>query len=469
MNLPKRLSRYIYSVYSFNFVVVKNQTMKLYLTILGLFAVCLSYGQDVSSSETPKIWYLQDCISYALDNNIVIKDASYNKDIAELDYSKSKSARLPNLMSSASQIFTNGQSIDPITSDFVNEQIHSTSFDLNTSITIFKGNQLNNQIKQNKLLVDQNSLFVAEAENNIVLSVTEAYLQALYAKEGIIIAEKNLEASTKESATAKARFEAGSIAMQDYTDAISQEATNKYSLIEAKNSYAQQIIDLKQLLELEPLTNFEIEAPNTDTYEPKIIANRNNVYEAALGYLPEYQAASLGVDVSEKDLEITKGAYLPSLSLTGSIGSGYTSVQDFNFKDQMNSNFNQRVGLSLTVPIFNRNQTKVEVQKAKIAIDQSGIQKQTVKKEIYKKVETAYQNVLATQEQLVAAEAASEAAEESYKLAQQRFNLGGLNATDLIISQNTYTNAQQNYLQAKYLNILYTQLLEFYQGNEIKI
>ncbi|MEL4308328.1 TolC family protein [Joostella sp. CR20] len=444
--------------------------MKKYFAIFFLLSIVKIQAQEVSTQVPDgKVWTLQECLDYAVENSITVKDAQYNEQTATVTYKQSKSSRLPNLTSSASQTFTNGQSIDPITSDFVNEQIHSTSFDLNSSVTIFQGNQLNNQIKQSKLLVDQNSLYVEEAKNNIILSVTEAYLQALYAKEGIIIAEKNLEASEKESATAKARYEAGSIAMQDYTDAISQEATNKYSLIEAKNSYAQQLITLKQLLELEPLVNFEIEAPNTETYIAPIISDRNNVYEAALEYLPEYEAAALGVDVSKKDLEIAKGAYLPSLALSGSLGSGYTSVQDFNFKDQMNSNFNQRVGLSLTVPIFNRNQTKAEVQKAKIAIDQSKIQQQTIQKEIYKKVETAYQNVVATQEQLEAAKAASTAAEESYKLAQKKYDLGGLNSTDLIISQNTFTNAQQNYLQAKYLNILYTQLLEFYQGNEIKI
>jgi len=130
---------------------------------------------------------------------------------------------------------------------------------------------------------------------------------------------------------------------------------------------------------------------------------------------------------------------------------------------------NQRIGLSLNIPIFNKNQTKAAISTATINIEKAQIQKQNSEKEIYRKVETAYQNALSTQEQVIAAEASKEAAEQSFQLAQKRYELGALSTTDLVISQNTFTNAQQNYLQAKYLNILYHQFLQFYQGNDIKL
>jgi outer membrane protein len=193
------------------------------------------------------------------------------------------------------------------------------------------------------------------------------------------------------------------------------------------------------------------------------------IYNNALGILPEINASKIGVEASEKDLDIAKGGYLPTLSLVSSIGSGYTSVNDNNFSDQFDVNFNQRVGLSLNIPIFNRNATKAAVQTAQINIEKAKMRQQSTVKEVYKKVETAYQNALSTQEQLVAAEASKDAAEQSYKLAQKKYELGALSTTDLVISQNTYTNTQQNYLQAKYLSVLYHQLLQFYQGNDIKL
>lgn len=442
--------------------------MKLYLIIASLLFVQLSVAQETSKT-TPKIWSLQDCISYALENNITVKDAALNKSMTEVNYSKSKSARLPNLFGSAAQSFSGGNSIDPITGDYVTDQIHSTNVGLNSSLTLFQGNQISNQIKQNKLLVEQ-SVFQEEVEkNNIVLSILETYLQTLYSKESITIAESNLAASEKEVLRAKARLDAETIALGDYTEAQSQAATNKYKVIAAKNDYQQYIIALKQLLELPPLEALEIKNIDDDMDLVNLELNKIEMYNNALGILPEVKASNLNISVNEKELDIAKGGYLPTLSLAASIGSGYTSINESTYSDQFNVNFNQRVGLSLSIPIFNKNQTKAAVQTATINIEKAQIQKQTTEKEVYRKVETAYQNALSAQEQVIASEASKNASEQSYKLAQKKYELGDLSTTDLVISQNTYTNAQQTYLQAKYLNILYHQLLQFYRGNDIKL
>ncbi len=441
--------------------------MKLYFIIASLLIAQFTFAQE--ASPTPKVWSLADCIAYALENNITIKDAVLNKSISKVDYNKAKSARLPNLFGSASQSFSSGNTIDPITSDYVTDQIHSTNAGINSSVTLFQGNQISNQIKQKKILLEQ-SVFQEEVEkNNIVLNVLETYLQTLYSKESITIAENNLAASEKEVLRAKARIDAGSITLGDYTEAQSQAATNKYNVITAKNNYQQYIIALKQLLELSPADDIEIETIDENMDLINLELNKSELYEKALGILPEIKASKLNIESIEKKLDISRGAYLPTLSMSGSIGSGYTSINDNTFTDQFNVNFNQRIGLSLNIPIFNRNQTKAAVQIATINIDKAQIQKQTTEKEIYKKVETAYQNALSAQEQVIAAEASETASEQSYKLAQKKYELGSLSTTDLVISQNTFTNAQQNYLQAKYLNILYHQLLQFYQGNDIKL
>lgn len=439
--------------------------MKLYLIIVSLFFVQLSLAQEAST----KVWSLQDCIDYAIEHNITIKDATLDKNLAEVDYSKAKSSRLPNLFGSASQNFSNGSTIDPITSDYVTDQIHSTNVGINSSMTLFQGNQLSNQIKQNKILLEQ-SIFLEEVEkNNIVLNILEVYLQTLYSKESIAIAENNVVASEKEVERAKARLDAGTIALGDYTEAQSQAATNKFNVISAKNDYQQYIIQLKQLLELSPLEDIQIETIDENMDLINLDIDKNQLYNNAIGFLPEIQASNLNIAANEKELDIAKGGFLPTLSLTGSIGSGYTSINDNTFSDQFDVNFNQKLGLSLTIPIFNRNQTKAAVKTASINIDKAQIQKQNTEKEVYRKVETAYQNAISAQEQVIAAEASKVSAEQSYKLAQKKYELGGLSTTDLVVSQNTYTNAQQNYLQSKYLNILYHELLQFYQGNDIKL
>ncbi|MDO6435987.1 TolC family protein [Cyclobacterium sp. 1_MG-2023] len=441
--------------------------MKRYLLIFSLFFVQPINAQEVAPS--PEIWSLEDCINYALENNITVKDAVLNTDLAEVDYDRAKSARLPNLFGSASQTFTSGNSIDPITSDFVSEKINSNNLGINSSMTLYQGNQLNNQIEQNKLLMEQ-SIFQEEVEkNNIALNILETYLRALYSKESISIAENNLEASEQEVLRAKARLDAGTIALSDYTEAQSQAATNKFNVITAKNTYEQYIIDLKQLLELSPTQEIAIQTIDKDLDLINLELNKTAIYYKALQFLPEVEVSDLNIAINEKELAIAKGAYKPTLSLNGSVGTGYTSINYLSFSDQYNSNFNQRLGLTLTIPIFNRNQTKSAVKSAALNIEKAQIQKQNTEKVIYKNVETAYQNAVSAQEQLLAAKSSQEAAEQSYRLAQKKYELEDLSTTDLVISQNTYTNARQNYLQAKYLNILYNQLLQFYQGNDIKL
>mgnify|MGYP002018182286 FL=1 len=452
--------------------------MKKYFIILIVLFPLLSKAQEKLEAIQQKltetdpdqvIWSLQDCIDYAALNNLTVLDAQLDASSAAVNYKQSKQQRLPNLTGSASESYSRGYSIDPITSNYVNQDIFSTSTSLNTSITLFQGSQLNNQIDQNALLLDQSALFIEEAKNNITLSLTEAYLQALYYKEAIAVAQNTLAGSQQESKIAKSRYDAGAIAKKDYSDALSQEASNNYELIQAQNSYETQLLLLRQLLELEPETNFDIVDPDIDYNGSTLLLDKVDVYHNALNTLPEIAASKLDIDISEKDLEIAKGAYLPTLSLTGSLGSGYTSIQDMSFTDQFDINFNQRLGLSLSVPIFNRGQTKANVQNAKINIEKANIAMRTQEKELYNKVETAWRNARSSQEQLLAAEAARNAAKDSYDLAQKQYEVGAINTTDLVLTQNTYSNAEQNYIQAKYLGILYAQLLQFYQGNEIKL
>ena len=379
--------------------------MKLIYILAGLFFFQFSFAQDSSSNKTTKVWSLENCIEYAIENNITVKDAELNTNLAEVEYNKAKSSRLPNLFGSATQSFTNGNSIDPITSDFVTEQINSTNIGINSSLTLFQGNQLNNQIKQNKLLLEQ-SVFLEDVEkNNIVLNILETYLQALYSKESILIAENNLEASEQEVQRAKARLDAGQVALTDYTEAQSQAATNKYNVIAAKNDYQQYILTLKQLLELSPMEEMEIETLDDNMDLINLGLNKFEVYSNALDFLPEIQASQLNIAANEKELEIAKGGFLPTLSLLGSMGSGYTSISENTFADQFDVNFNQKLSLSLTIPIFNRNQTKAAVQNAAINIEKAELQKQSTEKDVYKRVETAYQNAVSAQEQVIAAEA----------------------------------------------------------------
>jgi outer membrane protein len=442
------------------------KTMKrlVYSLAIAFSLMTNAYGQ------TPEVaWDLARCIEYAVANNITVKQSVLNEDIAVNNVVQSKASRFPSLSASGSQSLTKGTSTDPITYEFVSQTIHSTSVSLNAQVTLYGGNKINNTIRQKNLLVAQNSYYVAEAKNDISLQVTEAYLQALYYKEGIAIAETNLKASEAQAQRSQALYDAGSVALKDLADVKSQLASDKYTLVTARNSFDQQVLTLKQLLELEPEQSFELMFPSQEQEAMIVIPDKYTVYKEALASMPEIKSSTLQMNIATLDYKIGRASYQPTLSLTGGLSSGYTNTQGYTFSEQFNSNFNQRLGLSLSIPIFNNLQTRTNVQNARIAIQSAALDVSSSRKELYKKIENANQSATAAQSEMDATSAEVEAAKMAYDLARQQYEVGATNTVDLLISQNTYLSAQQKYVQAKYTAILYYQLLQFYQGNIIKL
>lgn len=439
------------------------------ISFISLFLIVANIVLGQDTTTLPKQWSLQDCLNYAIENNITISNTILDQENADVQYKQARFQRLPSLSANASQNFSNGNSIDPITSDYVSQQVHSTSMGLNTQVMLFQGNQINNQIKQRKLEVDLSSYNLEEAENNVILNVTEAYIQALYYKEGIKIASDNLALSEAQFKLAEAQYKAGMHTQKDFLDAQSLVASNKYNSVLAQNSFAQQLLVLKQLLELGPIAEFDIENANTEKIDLPNIPNQFLIYEYALANLPEIKASIMNLDISKLDLSISKGGYWPTLSLSGSLGTGYTNTRDIDFSEQFNLNFNQRIGLNLSIPIFNKYNTKAKVQTAQINIERYELQLTTAQKQLYRIIENAWLNATSSQKQYLSAIDALAAAEASYLQAQKQYEVGALITIGLVQYQNAYLNAQQNLLQAKYMSILYYQLLQFYQGYEIKL
>lgn len=438
--------------------------------IVRIMIVWLGIGFSLSAQEKEpgKLWTLQDCIGYAVSNNITVKEAQLTQESSEVNLKQSKYQQLPSLSGSASQAATNGTSIDPITSNFVNQLIHSTNIGIGSQVTLFSGNSLNNTVKQNKLLVAQNKLFVSEAKNSIILSVTEAYLQALYYKEAISVAENTVASSKEQLSQMQAKFKAGSVAGLDVADLQTQVSNDEVTLITARNNYRQQVISLKQLLELDPFTAFDIATP-TLPEDQNYPTDLKTVFETAQSTLPEIESAKLQVAISEFDLSKAKAGYLPTLSLNAGLYSGYTSTQAYNFSGQIDNNFYQTVSLQLSIPIFSNYKNKAAVANAKIDIEKAKIAQTSASKQLYLKIESAYQSAVANQSELEAAKSLRNSSKLAYEMAQKKADAGSLSAPDLIVSKNTYLSAEQKYLQAKFSGALYYQLLQFYQGNKINI
>lgn len=431
--------------------------MQKYL-ILTLFIGIITPAQ--------KVWTLGDCLDYAVKNNITVKKTVLDKTTASLNYQQQKNNRLPTVYGSASLGVTNGSSIDPITSSFLNQNILSNSFGLSGNMTIYQGNKLNLQIEKNRMILDQSALYQKQAENNIVLNVLNSYLQALYYYEGIESAKYTANSSAQELKLTETKYKNGAISKLELADVETQNAQNLYTVVNAENLYNQQVLKLKQLLELDPSVDFQIEKIKlSDAMDA--VPDKEEVFSQAIENLPDLKIYDSQNEILTKALEITKTGYKPTLSATAGFNTGYTTTQDYSYFNQVKNNFNKSVGLSLNVPIFSKKQNDTNVKLAQINIEQNKLDKISASKTLYSSIETAWQNAIANQAQQKASKVARDNAKLAYDLAGKKYEFGGLTTTELAVSRNTYLTNEQTYLQSKYMSALYTQLLNFYQGKAL--
>ena len=429
-----------------------------------LFASLLSlpmWGQQ-------KLWSLTDCINYAVNNNITVKKTQLGQQTAAINLDQTKSNRLPAVSGNISANANHGSVINQITNNRVNQTTITNSMGVSASMPLYEGNKLNLQIERATLALEQNDLYVKEAQNNITLSVLEAYLQALYQYENIAVAKNTALSSEEQLAQAQQKYENGAIAKIDLIEIETQHANNEYNVVLAKNQYENQVLTLKQLLELPPGTEFGIEIiQKEDVSAP--IANKEEVYRQALEQLPTTKIYEKQKELAQKDIQIAKSGFLPSLSLSGGINTGYSDRDTEKYMTQLKNNFGQTIGLSLNIPIFSRYQNKNNVALAQLSESQADLDRKQAEKDLYTKIETAWHNATTRQAQEVASKKARDNAKLAYELAEKKHEFGNLTNTELLVSRNTYLNAEQTYLQNKYMVLLYQQLLNFYQGKEITI
>lgn len=429
-----------------------------------LFASLLSlpmWGQQ-------KLWSLTDCINYAVNNNITVKKTQLGQQTAAINLDQAKNNRLPAVSGNISANANHGSVINQITNNRVNQTTITNSMGVSASMPLYEGNKLNLQIERATLALEQNDLYVKEAQNNITLSVLEAYLQALYQYENIAVAKNTALSSEEQLAQAQQKYENGAIAKIDLIEIETQHANNQYNVVLAKNQYENQVLTLKQLLELPPGTEFGIEIiQKEDVSAP--IANKEEVYRQALEQLPTIKIYEKQKELAQKDIQIAKSGFLPSLSLSGGINTGYSDRDTEKYMTQLKNNFGQTIGLSLNIPIFSRYQNKNNVALARLSESQADLDRKQAEKDLYTKIETAWHNATTRQAQEVASKKARDNAKLAYELAEKKHEFGNLTNTELLVSRNTYLNAEQTYLQNKYMVLLYQQLLNFYQGKEITI
>lgn len=423
-------------------------------------------------------WTLRDCIDYAMQNNITLKQSQLNKQTTTETRKQSQAALFPSLSGSTNQSLGYkpwlNTSISTVNNGTVNTSVHKTyyngTYGLNASWTVWNGNQNHNQVKANKLSEQQAELTVEQTANTIQEKIAQLYVQILYQTEAIDVCKQSLETSKRNEERGREMVEVGKMSKADLAQLSAQRATAEYDLVQAESNLANYKLQLKQQLEITGDQSFDIDVTAANDQQAlTTIPAMTDVYEQALLLRPEIKNTELALKASEVQLKIAKAGHLPTISLTGGVGTSTSSNNSKEWGQQMQTNFDASAGIGVSIPIFDQRKAKTAVNKANIQRELALLDQQDKQKKLYATIEGFWLDAQTNQQKFRAASATVESEQQSYDLLQEQFNLGLKNIVELMTGKTSLLKAQQNKLQSKYLTILNQQLLRFYQGETMTI
>ena len=429
------------------------------------------------SAQDGKTWTLEDCINYALEKNIQLQQDKISLQETEEDVKNAKSALFPSLSFNTGHNLVNRpyqeNSATVNGTEIISSSRNTTyngSYSLSAQWTLWNGNKRLNNLKQQKKNRDIAQLTVAETENELKEQIAQLFIQILYADESIQINKGTLEVSKATCERARTLFEEGSISKADLAQLEAQASNDQYQVVTAESTLRNYKLQLKQLLELDGTAEMELKLPElNDEHVMELLPSQADVYRTALASRPEIQSGKLNVDNAKLNISYAKAGYMPTISLSASTSSTTNNASQNNWAQQMKYGWNNMIGISLSIPIFDQRQTKSAVRKAKLQYSASQLNLMTQEKELYATVEELYLNALNAQQQFAAAEAKVESSQTSYDMTSEQFNLGMKNTVELLTEKNNLLSAKQEQIQAKYMAILNRTLLNFYAGKEIKL
>ena len=455
----------------------QNESIMKQVSLIILSCLLLLPAGMKAEDDMPKQWTLRNCIDYALEHNITIRRNRINVESTQEDVKTAKADFLPSLSGNISQRIVNrpnSASGTIISGDNITTSESKTSYNgsygIDANWTVYNGSKRVNTLKQQQLNSRVAELTVDESENSIEENITQLYVQILYSAEAVKVNESTLEVSRKEFERGQELFNAGSIASSDLAQLEAQVSNDNYQLVTSQTTLQNYKLQLKQLLELDGDFEMDLFLPPLDDSSVLIpLPTKDDVYQTALNLRPEIESSKLNIEASDMNIKISRAGYIPSLSLSAGIGTTNANGNDFSFSEQVKQNWNNSIGLTLSIPIFDKRQTKSAVNKAKLQRQTSELDLMDNQKTLYKTIESLWLSANSAQQQYVAATQKLKSTQASYAIVSEQFNLGMKNTVELLTEKNNLLSAQQETLQAKYTAILNASLLRFYQGEEIDL
>jgi len=447
-----------------------------FLSAISLL-VCFATNQ----SQAQKSWTLEECIRYALDNNIQIKRQELQTEYTKNNLQQSRYQMLPNLNGGASHYWNFGRNINSITNQIYTTTTMSENYGLQSSVTLFNGFQILNSIQQNRYLQEKSLQDFKRAQNDISLQIATSFLQILFSEEALNIAQSQLDLTVLQLEKTKRLVEVGNKAKGDLLQIQAQEASEKFNVVNTKNNLNIANLTLIQLLEIKTLDGFKTSRPDSVSMDySNALISVDDIYKEAEANLPQIKSAELDLKSAEKGLDISRGQRYPKLTFSGAIGTRYSDVNKkidsvtlrattFPFLTQLKNNSYQSIGFDLNVPIFNNFQVNYNISNSRIRVKDFQYNLEQSKKALYAEIQKAHADAIAALERFNSASEAVVSNEEAFKYTQQKFDVGLINSVDFNVAKNNLTKAKSDLIQAKYEYIFKIKVLDFYRGKPITL
>jgi outer membrane protein len=443
-----------------------------FMIVMCLILVCGTISDTIAQEK----WSLQRCVDHSIQNNLQIKQSLLNLDMAGIKNVQNKASFLPSANASATHNYNFGRNIDPVTNIFTTDQINSNSFNIGSNLPLFNGLILHNNYKQGKVDVLTARYDHEKMRDDISMAVIAAYLQILYSRESESVALAQLEGTRQQRDRSRKMFEAGGIAKGALLEMDAQVALEESQFVNSQNLVNSSVLNLMQLLELENVTDFDVEKPPISV--PPVIASEVNpfvIFSQAETRLPEIRAADSRVKSAGIGVAIARGSYLPRIGLNSGIGTNYSSAaiksffnpEKIPFKDQLNENYYRSLGFSLSVPLLNGLQSRSSVERAKIGYASAEINAVSARNQLRKTIQQSHADVLAAVRIYETSLKSLDAARENFEFVKRSFDLGAAAGIDYTNAKNRLGKTESDLLRAKYDYVFKLKILDFYRGEPI--
>ena len=422
-----------------------------------------------------KLWTLRECCDYAVSHNISIRQQENQCRQQDIQLNNAKSMRLPDVSASVGQNFSFGRGLTA-SNTYSNTNTSSTSFSLGASIPLFTGFQIPNQIKMNQLNLEAATADLEKAKNDIRMQVAQAYVQILYNQEIAEVAHRQIAIDSMQVARLQAMVDNGKASGAQLSQQQATLAGSQLTATQADNNTRLAILTLTQLLELPTPDGFDVVRPDTAAANSarytlhSTLPSPDAVYAEALGLKPEILAQQLRLRSASHNIKMAQAGYYPTLSLSGGLGTNYYTTSGFTsdaFGTQLKNNFSQYIGLNLSVPIFNRFQTRNSVRSARVEQENQQLLLDNTKKTLYKDIQQVCLNATAARAKHESSKVAAVSSADAFRLMQAKYENGKATMTEFNEAKNSYLRAESDLVQARY-ELLYQQaLLRFYRGQNL--